>query len=362
MLKSINHTTVPVLVVNGVFIGGSEELINILNTRQIRPILNQTKTRPKMQQIVLENEITIMDEESDDELYYDDVENNLEDSKALYAERYAYDSSEERESDDDSSIDNNELDLGTLFKNMNIEAKTIITDNTVAEKTSRDELDKEPTQIVLFDDSTVFQFYSKSKDGPSPDEKSKTKPLPGEGQGERIAEGEIGTYKILEQNPQWRRMLSNFWGASFNLDDRVWASVEHYYQGSKFKKNNLGFYHTFSLTYGTTATDLSTNPLMAKIAGGKSGKYVTKVPNAKSITTELRDSSIKVDEDFFEGRGAKEMEKAMYAKFSQNDTLKKVLLDTKRAKLTHFSRGNKPVVFYDLMRVRERLRKENEYK
>ncbi len=155
-------------------------------------------------------------------------------------------------------------------------------------------------------------------------------------------------------------MLSNFWGASFKLDDREWASVEHYYQGSKFKKNNAKFYHTFSLTSGTT--DLSTNPLTAKIAGGKTGKSITKVKNAKSITTLLRPLDIKVDEDFFEGRGVEEMEKAMYAKFSQNDDLEAVLLDTKNAKLTHFSRGNPPVVFDDLMRVRERLRKENEYK
>ena len=145
-MKLNNHTTVPVLVVNGEFIGGSEELINILNSGQIRPILNQTKTRPKMQQIVLENEITIMDEEPiQTELYYD---NNLEEvesdddysKKEMYAKRdnltyfsrrnkpvELYDDSseennlEEGESDDDdSSIDNNELDLGTLFKNMNV--------------------------------------------------------------------------------------------------------------------------------------------------------------------------------------------------------------------------------------------------
>ena len=36
--------------------------------------------------------------------------------------------------------------------------------------------------------------------------------------------------------------------------------------------------------------------------------------------------------------------------------LKKVLLDTKMAKLTHYSRGNPPVVFYDLMRVRKQLK------
>jgi glutaredoxin len=40
-MKLNNHTTVPVLVVNGVFIGGSEELINILNSDQIRPKIRQ---------------------------------------------------------------------------------------------------------------------------------------------------------------------------------------------------------------------------------------------------------------------------------------------------------------------------------
>jgi hypothetical protein len=49
------------------------------------------------------------------------------------------------------------------------------------------------------------------------------------------------------------------------------------------------------------------------------------------------------------------MEDAMFAKFSQNEELKKVLLATNRAKLTHFMRGNPPIVFNDLMRVRQRL-------
>jgi glutaredoxin/predicted NAD-dependent protein-ADP-ribosyltransferase YbiA (DUF1768 family) len=366
ILKSINYTTVPVLVVDGVFIGGNEELINILNTRQIRP---------NIQRIDLENENTIMDEESDDELYYDNEESDDDYSKkAMYAERdnlihfsrrnkpvELYDDSseennlEEGESDDDS-IDNDVLNLGTLLKNMNVKPKTSIADNTVAEKTSRDELDdEEPIRTDLYDDSTVFQFYSKSKDGPPPGQKfSKTGKMragdPGNGANERIAVGEIGTYKILEQNPNWRKMLSNFWGASFKLDGLKWASVEHYYQGSKFKRKNPNFYITFSQNPASTS-ELSTNPGMAKGAGGTTGKY---------RGTLIRGQNIKVDEDFFEGRGVEEMEKAMYAKFSQNDDLEAVLLDTKNAKLTHFSRGNPPVVFDDLMRVRERLRKENE--
>jgi hypothetical protein len=85
---------------------------------------------------------------------------------------------------------------------------------------------------------------------------------------------------------------------------------------------------------------------MAKGAGGKSGKFQGTV---------IRPKEIKVDDDFFSGRGKKEMEDAMFAKFSQNEELKKVLLATNRAKLTHFMRGNPPIVFNDLMRVRQRL-------
>ena len=64
---------------------------------------------------------------------------------------------------------------------------------------------------------------------------------------------------------------------------------------------------------------------------------------------------INIDDDFFSGRDKKEMEDAMFAKFSQHEDLKKVLLATKRAKLLHFVRGNPPVVFNELMRVRQRL-------
>jgi len=130
----------------------------------------------------------------------------------------------------------------------------------------------------------------------------------------------------------------------FTNDGHKWLSVEHYYQGSKFKRNNPEFYLTFSLD---SNSELSKNPVMAKGAGGKSGK-------SQGIL--IRPKHIMIDEDFFEGRGKEEMERAMYAKFSQNEDLKKVLLDTKMAKLTHYSRGKPPVVFYDLMRVRKQLK------
>jgi len=191
-----------------------------------------------------------------------------------------------------------------------------------------------PVELIsdLYANSTVFQFYTGSMD----------KPAPGAGAGEIMGPEGVKEYEDLKRIPSWRKMLSNYWPAVFILDGHKWLSVEHYYQGSKFKRQNKDYYLQFSLD---SHSELSKNQAMAEGAGG----------NGKYQGTVIRDKKIKIDDDFFSGRDKKEMEDAMFAKFSQNEDLKKVLLATKRAKLTHFVRGNPPVVFNELMRVRQRL-------
>ena len=191
-------------------------------------------------------------------------------------------------------------------------------------------------QSDLYGGHTVFQFYSKSND----------KPKPGRGSGEQIGPEGVGAYSELAAIPSWRRKLSNFWEQEFTLDGKRWLSVEHYYQGAKFKKGHPEFYAEFSLDSGSA---LSKSPEMAKAAGGKTGKY------GKTV---IRPSNVKLDQDFFSGRNQTAMEDAMRAKFTQNDELGKLLRATKSAKLQHFSRGAPPVVFDDLMRVRKELRRE----
>jgi len=186
----------------------------------------------------------------------------------------------------------------------------------------------------LYDDNTIFQFYSKSGD----------KPKPGAGSGERIGPEGTQAYAELRQIHSWRKKLSNMWPEEFQLDGHKWLSVEHYYQASKFKRNNPDFYLKFSLDSGS---DLSKDVLLAKAAGGKSGKYKGK---------EIRPKSITIDADFFSGRNKTEMEYAMKAKFEQNNDLGRMLKETKKAKLNHFSRGSPPVVFEELMKVRKGLK------
>jgi len=194
----------------------------------------------------------------------------------------------------------------------------------------------------VFDEETVFQFYSKSSD----------KPLPGKGAGEKINIARIKEFAELGSMVGWRKVLSNFYMAPFKLDNRTWNSVEHYYHANKFKKSHPEFYQLFTVE---SDSDISKDPAFAKAAGGKTGKY--KKMNYK------RPKDIVIDEDFFSsGRAQQVMEAGQRAKYTQNDIAKQVLLATKNAKLQHHVRGSPPIIFYDTMKIREELKAPEENK
>ena len=190
-----------------------------------------------------------------------------------------------------------------------------------------------------YDESTVFQFYSKSSD----------KPLPGKGAGESIETKNINKFKELSNIKGWRKVLSNFYMAPFTLDGFTWNSVEHYYHANKFKKGHPEFYKLFTVE---SNSDISKDPAFAKSAGGKTGR--------SSKMKWKRPANVKMDDDFFSsGRNEITMEAGQFAKYSQNELPKRVLLATKDAKLQHHVRGSPPIVFFDTMRIRERLMSEN---
>ena len=182
--------------------------------------------------------------------------------------------------------------------------------------------DEVDTNTELYDDSTVFQFYFKSADGPKP----------GKGTGEKLGPEGPQEYIDLSSIPKWRKKLSNFWEQEFILDNKKWLTVEHYYQGSKYKRNNPDHYNLFSLN---SNSEVARDPKKARELGSK--------------------KKISVDNDFFNGRHEKVLEDGMRAKFTQNKDLNNLLKLTKRAKLQLFIKGSEPIVYNSLMKIRSEI-------
>jgi predicted NAD-dependent protein-ADP-ribosyltransferase YbiA (DUF1768 family) len=190
----------------------------------------------------------------------------------------------------------------------------------------------------LYDDSIVFQFYDKSPNGK----------LPGKGTNELIPKEMLRDFSKLNSIENWRRKLDDFWmepAKTFTLDGKRWNSVQHYYQGSKFKELNPDFYLSFSAESGT---DLSKNPEMAKAAASDSGKFEGRLIRPKEVT---------IDPSFYGKRKDKEYFDALCAKFSQIAEMKEVLLETKNAKLMHFLKRKEPELADQLMMVRSKISK-----
>ena len=186
----------------------------------------------------------------------------------------------------------------------------------------------------------VFQFYSNSSD----------KKKPGMGVGEKINKEDLLLFTSLNGIKDWRKKLDNSWEQAFTLDGHKWKSVEHFYNASKFLKNNPDYFMEFSLDKGT---DLSKDVAQAIAAGSDSGKL------GKQL---IRPKNIKMDEDFYisignnKSRAKKELKRAIEAKMTQNKDLKKLLMETKNATLQQFIRGKEPVIAEELMEVRDELK------
>ena len=182
-------------------------------------------------------------------------------------------------------------------------------------------------------DVPVFQIYNRSGND-----------KPGHGAGEYVPAGMQHLFVPLSSHPNWRRSLTNMAESPFVLDRRTWFSVEHYYQGSKFKKHNHDFYLQFSMD---SKSEISKNPELARAAGSDSGIFHGKLYRPKAVT---------IDRDFFSGgRGAEALSSAMEAKFRQHTDLRNILLGTLNARIYHFQRGERPILFKPLLQIRSKL-------
>ena len=177
----------------------------------------------------------------------------------------------------------------------------------------------------LYNDDNVFQFYNRSN----------PKPAPGKGSGEKIPEKNIKEFIDLRKNVGWRQMLDDEYNTTFHLKNKRWSTVEHYFQAAKFEKHRP-LYESFTLD---SDSEVSKDVAKAK----KEAK---------------KEEGTKLDPHFFEGRHKTARKEAIMAKFDQNEDLRRVLLNTKNAKLVYYEQGKEAEPDTILMEVRAELRKQ----
>jgi len=190
--------------------------------------------------------------------------------------------------------------------------------------------DKEGVDGSLFDESVVFSFYNRAAKAPKP----------GMGDGERIPESMKAQFVGLAKIVEWRKKLDDMWNeAVITIDGHKWSSVEHYVQGTKYKKGFPDVYLMFSLDSGSElASDV------------KQAKGPAKGPH-KGLKEGLR-----IDTDYALGRDEQERELALKAKFIDNLDMKHLLQSTGRALLIHKEGvGKEPTPDLALMKLRANL-------
>lgn len=206
------------------------------------------------------------------------------------------------------------------------------------EKEERDETDEKDDGE--FDKTTTLAFHTLS---------SKSA-LPGHGVQEQITKAAKPHYVNLSKHKNWRQMLDDAWTEHvFEVDGKKYASVEHYYQGAKFKKLNPDFAFQFSLD---SETPLSRDIDLARSAGSITGKPSKNARKKLKQDVLLRPAETKIDPDFYRERAQQERLAGLNAKFTQNKDLGEMLKGTLNAKLVQFKRGSPGETDHVLMAVR----------
>ena len=193
-----------------------------------------------------------------------------------------------------------------------------------------------PTNTVSktldIDYGTVFMFYVKSE----------AKAKPGKGSGETIPIARIPEFHALAKMPQWRRKLDDAWvdtHVPIVIDELPYASVAHYMEAAKYRKQHPTLSRQFSL--------VSQSPYSKDV----------KLCQQAAVDGIDGEPPVTVDPDF-EERREMEQKTALLHKFSIDGELRQILLGTKNALLTHFVPRRPAAPAVALMEVRQVLNVE----
>lgn len=172
------------------------------------------------------------------------------------------------------------------------------------------------SEQITYDKNIVFVLCS-NKDVEKP---------PGKEPSEKISKERQSDFSALAKIPKWRQKLCNSYDASFDLDGKLWQCVDHFLIASQYRQYSM----EQAFEYYEDAFNIHTS----KSYNGK---------------------KLKVDDDY-EERSSREMFHALYAKFTQNQELAKILEATQDAQLFYRVNKQKKVEFVELMWLREFLK------
>lgn len=209
---------------------------------------------------------------------------------------------------------------------------------TVKKKKKRARVARPPPAEAKVDRTTLM-FYSLSAAAP-----------PGRGAKERLSAGETpASYPVLEKHPHWRRILSAFYktDAPIKVRDLQFATQEHAYHAlTKFAETAPDYARLFAVDSGSV---FARDPGLAKMAGGRTGKVRV---DKKVVYT--RPAGVRANL----GPRPEVVYEIMLAKYTQDPLARSILLGTRDAVLTHWTRGKPQVEERELMRVRDELRRQ----
>ena len=174
--------------------------------------------------------------------------------------------------------------------------------------------------------------------------------LPGLAENEKIDKLDIKKFMGLVKTPKWREKLHHNHKCKFELDGKYWSSPVHFQMAQLFKERYPLYYNNFSLD---SHTKLSQDTALLAGVFAENGKIKSTVVRPKEITV----ADVKELENEL-SKSAKimhQLERAVYAKFKQNDNYSKILKDTRDAKLVCMNDKAEIVEDDILMRIREKL-------
>lgn len=142
-------------------------------------------------------------------------------------------------------------------------------------------------------------------------------------------------YTELNKQANWRKVLSNFYISPFTYDNKKWNTVEHAFQSKKIELVDKTIAYQFTMD---SKSELG-------LGDGLAARMKRKVVLLDDTNLEKWD---KIKSNV--------MKDILYAKFSQNELPKKILLLTNNAELWHAGGREKPTRQYELEKVRELLK------